>query len=150
MRSTVAAARFRTAASDFDEIWSVEPDGKNLRRIVTNNYSPGMDMGDYRGSFDSLHFSPDSKQIYFLCQNSASNAILYRAARDGSSLKKLAIVHELYGAIGGDPRDRYYGNLAVLVQEGDHRWKTIVMDPDGREVAEIDDPEAFWKDHAVV
>jgi Tol biopolymer transport system component len=133
--------------SDFDEIWSMDIDGNNQHRIVENNYSEGMDMGNYIGSFGSLNFSPDGKYIYFLCQNCATDAILYKADADGSNIRKLSNAHQL-DVIGGNPKDKYYGHLVAGKRKSSKgeaiKWTVVLLDSDGKEVEEIEDLEKFW------
>lgn len=140
--------------SDFDEIWSIEADGSNKKCLVKNNYSKNKDMDNYMGSFDSLYWSPDSKYIYYLCQNSSTNALLYRTNRDGSNIKKLSYAHGIDGVVGGSPKDDYYGCIVVFMKkdpEGQpNRWVTVLIDSEGGEIKEINDLDEFWKEYKKV
>ncbi len=134
---------------DFDEVWSVNIDGSNERCIIKNNYSEKPDMNNYLGCFDDLNFSPDGKYIYFLCQNCASNAVLYRANSDGTNIKRLCSAYEV-DVIGGNPEDEYYGYIVAGVKKnqedtGVYKWTSVILDSDGNEVREIDDLDGFWK-----
>jgi len=136
---------------DYDEVWTMDAYGRNKRCIITNNYSPNQDMDNYLGSFDNLHWSPDGQYIYFLCQNSASNAILYRANRDGANIKRLSHGHGISGVVGGSPEDEYYGYILVDMKKYSenqpNRWVSVLLTSDGKEITEIKDVEAFWKEH---
>ena len=141
--------------SDYDEIWAMNADGTEKRCIISNNYAVGQDMQNYLGSFDSLCFSPDSKHIYFLCQNSATNALLYRANADGTNIKQLGSAHDISGVVGGDPEDTYYGCVVVhskKVVEGQdsYSWVTLLLSADGMEIKEIDNIDEFWSQHSKV
>lgn len=135
---------------DYDEIWSMRTDRSGQRCIVKNNYSDKQDMDYYLGSFDSLHFSPDGKSIYFLCQNCLSDAILYSANADGSNIKRISNAHQL-DVVGGNPKDKYYGHLVAGIRKSEGvapvRWTLMLLDADGKEITEIEDAEAFWKGH---
>lgn len=139
------------APADFDEIWSVDINGANQRCLIKNNYSEQQDMEYYLGSFNSLTWSADSKYIYFLCQNCPTNAILYKVDRDGSNIKKLCYAHGISGVIGGNMMDEFYGYLVLHVKKynGDDptRWVTILMNPEGKEVKEIENLNDFWAKH---
>lgn len=130
---------------DSDDLWLMNADGSKKRCIVKNNYSKDADMNNYLGSFEDLHWSPDGKYIYFLCQNCASNAILYRANADGANIKKLSHAHGIGGVVGGNPKDEYYGYILVhmkkYLQDQPNRWVTVLMTPDGKEVKEINSPD---------
>jgi len=135
--------------SDFDGIWSININGDDKRCIVENNYSKTQDMNNYLGSFDSLHFSPDGKKIYFLCQNCTTNAILYSANTDGSNIKRIRYAHQL-DIVGGNPDDKHYGYLVAGVKKYPKdtsitRWVTVLMDPEGNEIKEIDSLDKFWQ-----
>jgi hypothetical protein len=140
--------------SDYDEIWAMDANGLNQRQIIANNHSDMLDakgnlvsskMSNFLGSFGSVYFSPDSKHIYFLCQNSASNAILYRADVDGSNIKRLGHAHGLAGVIGGNPNDQYYGCIVAYtkksVEDQPYKWVTVLLSPDGKEIKELDPEE---------
>jgi hypothetical protein len=142
---------------DYDEIWAMDANGLNQRRLIVNNYLDMLDddgklvlsrMNDFLGSFGPVYFSPDSKHIYFLCQNSASNAILYTANVDGSSIKKLGYAHGLAGIIGGSPQSQHYGCIVAYMKksvEGQpYKWVTVLLSPDGKEIKEIS-PEGVEK-----
>ena len=135
---------------DYDEIWSMRADGSDQRCIIKNNCSSNQDMSHFLGSFDSLHFSPDGKRIYFLSQNCATDAILYRANSDGSNIKRISNAHQL-DVIGGNPKDEYYGHLVAGVRKSQGaepiRWTVVLLNAEGIEIMEIEDVEAFWKEH---
>jgi len=141
--------------SDFDEIWEMNIDGSNKRCIVKNNYksvSKNDDWDNFLGSFGNLNFSPDSKKIYFLCQNCVTNAILYSADADGKNIKNLGYAHDIDGLVGGDFNSEYYGYLVAHVRkfpDDSHttKWSTILIDPEGNEIKEIEDLDSFWKEH---
>jgi len=140
--------------SNCDEIWLRDSSNGRERCIIKNNYdqvSQNNDWDNYLGSFDSLYFSPDGKKIYFLCQNSTANALLYMANRDGGNIKRIGYAHQL-DMISGGPDDKYYGFLVV----GERRqpegvtpidWVMVLRDPEGNEVKEIEDIERFWEAH---
>jgi Tol biopolymer transport system component len=134
----------------FSELWSVNADGSNERCIIKNNYSPSVDIGSYLGNFDSLHFSPDGKRIYFLSQNCATDAILYSANADGSNIKRISNAHQL-DVIGGNPESKYYGYLVAGIRKSQGvkpiKWTVVLLDAEGKEITEIEDVEAFWKEH---
>ncbi|MBU0743990.1 MAG: hypothetical protein KKE11_01270 [Gammaproteobacteria bacterium] len=136
--------------ADFDEIWSMNIDGSGNKCIIKNNYVLGQDMQYYLGSFGSLTFSPDGKYIYFLCQNCAVDAILYRANSDGSDIDRLTNAHQL-DVIGGHPEDEYYGYLVAGMRKSSGaepiKWTTVLMDSDGKEIKEINDLDKFWTQH---
>lgn len=136
--------------ADYDEIWSMRADGSDQRCIVKNNYSLNQDMSLYLGSFDSLHFSPDGKKIYFLCQNCTTDAILYRANSNGSNIKRISNAHQL-DIVGGNPKDEHYGHLVAGIRKSQGaepiRWTVVLLDAEGNEITEIEDVEAFWKEH---
>jgi len=137
--------------SDYDAIWSMDAEGNNQRCIVKNNYSEKQDMDYYLGDFNSMCFSSDGKFIYYLCQNSASNAILYKAKSDGTNIKRLSHAHGIGGVVGGSPEDEYYGYIMVHMKKYSenqpNRWVTVLMDSEGREIKEIDDIDRFWSEH---
>lgn len=134
--------------SDFDELWSMNADGGNKKCLIKNSYAKNQDIDNYLGSFGDLHWSPDGKHIYFLCQNCATNALLYKANADGTNIKKFSYAHEIGGVVGGNPGDEYYGHIVVHVKKYSDdqpaRWVTVLMNPDGEEVKEIDNIEQFW------
>lgn len=137
--------------SDFDAIWSMDAEGNNQRCMVKNNYSEKQDMDNYLGSFGSLCFSPEGSCIYFLCQNSTSNAVLYKANSDGTNIKRLSHAHGLGGVVGGSIEDKYYGYVVVSMKKYSenqpNKWVTVLMDSEGREIKEIDDIDRFWSEH---
>ncbi|MFH1152116.1 MAG: lysozyme inhibitor LprI family protein, partial [Nanoarchaeota archaeon] len=140
--------------SDFDEVWAMDIDGSNKRCIIKNNYksvSKNDGWDNYLGSFGSLQFSPDAKKIYFLCQNCVTTAILYSADVNGKGIKKLRYAHGIDGLVGGNSNAEYYGYLVVHVRkfpEDSHttKWTTVLIDPEGNEIKEIEDQDSFWKE----
>lgn len=135
--------------ADYDEIWSMNVDGSNKKCMVKNNYSAKQDMNNYLGSFGSLHFSPNGKKIYFLCQNCVTDALLYTANADGSDVRKVTNAHQL-DIIGGSPKDEYYGYLVAGKRKSSNEkinWTLVLLDPEGTEIKEIDDPDDFWLNH---
>lgn len=135
---------------NYDEIWAMRADGTDQRRLVKNNYSLNQDMTHYLGSFDSLPFSPDGNKIYFLCQNCTTDAILYSANADGSNIKRISNAHQI-DVIGGNAGDEYYGYLVAGIRKSQGaepiRWTVVLLDAGGNEIMEIEDVEAFWKEH---
>lgn len=137
--------------SDCTEIWGMNVDGSDERYIIKSNYSKdGQDMNYYLGSFGSLNISPDGKYIYFLAQNCAVDAILYRANFDGSDIKRLSNAHQI-DMIGGNIQDEYYGYLVAgvrkLTEDGPIKWSVVLMDINGREIQEIENFDEFWTQH---
>ena len=134
----------------FDELWSMNVDGSNKRRIINNNYTSSLDMGEYIGNFGSPHFSPDGKKIYFLSQNCLSDAILYMADADGNNVRRISNAHQL-DMVGGDSGDEYYGHLVASIRKSSEiepiEWMTVILDPDGNETDVIYDLDKFWKQH---
>lgn len=140
--------------SDYDEIWERNLESGEEKRLVKNNYeqvSETEDWKNYLGSFDSLHFSPDGKRIYFLCQNCVTNAVLYIANVDGTNIRRIRYAHQL-NMVGGNPGDEYYGYLVVGVKKQPPgtvplEWTVILLDAEGGVVEEIKDLEQFWQKH---
>ena len=65
-----------------DEIWTAEPDGSEARPLVKSV----DEEGSYRGGwFSRLHFSPDSRKIYYNCNPSSPTDLAVRSVnRDGT------------------------------------------------------------------
>lgn len=134
---------------DYDEIWSMNIDGSDQRCIIKNNYSENVDMKNYLGSFGNLHISVDGKKIYFLCQNCTTDAILYTADIDGSNIRRVCNAHQL-DLVGGDPDNEYYGYLVIGQRQSSTekiKWTSVLLDPNGGVVKEIDNIEQFWQEH---
>jgi len=53
--------------------------------------------------------------------------------------------------VGGTPEGEYYGYLVAGVRKSEGaeliKWTMVLMDPEGKEVKEIEDIEEFWKEH---
>ncbi len=134
---------------DYDEIWSMNIDGSDQRRIIKNNYSEDVDMMNYLGIFDSLHISADGGKIYFLCQNCTTDAILYTADIDGSNIRRVCNAHQL-DLVGGNPDHKYYGYLVIGQRQSSKdkiKWASVLLDTNGNVVKEIDDIDRFWQEH---
>lgn len=134
---------------DYDEIWSMSVNGGDQRSIIKNNYSENVDMKNYLGSFGDLHISTDSKKIYFLCQNCATDAILYIADIDGSNVRRVCNAHQL-DLVGGNPDHKYYGYLVIGQRQSSKdriKWVSVLLDTNGGVVEEIEDIDQFWQEY---
>jgi hypothetical protein len=77
--------------------------------------------------------------------------IAYNCANsDGSNIKRISNAHQL-DVVGGNPKDEYYGYLVAGIRKSQGvkpiRWTVALLDDEGNEVTEIEDIEAFWKEH---
>lgn len=139
------------SAKYHDEIWSMDANGSDQHSIVRNNYSADQDTENFLGGFYNLRFSVDSDNIYFLCQGSNPNDVLYSAHSDGSNIKKLGYAHT-FEVIAGEDADSYYGNLVVGLFKKDEADKPerlvwVLLDDDAKEIKELKDIDAFWGEH---
>lgn len=106
-------------------------------------------MKNYLGSFDSLHISTDGKKIYFLCQNCATDAILYIADINGNNIRRVCNAHQL-DIVGGNPDHEHYGHLVIGQRQSSQdriKWASVLLDPNGDVVKEIESIEQFWQEH---
>jgi len=103
-----------------DEIWSMNSDGSNQRRLVALDPCTGATQGS--GCTDSLAWSPDGSQLAF---HSAGGIYIVRA--NGSGLR-------LISKTGGQPSWSPDGSLIAFTRGG----QLLTMAPDGRNVTLIE------------
>lgn len=140
--------------SDFDEIWTRDIATGEERQLIANNFNEvkkNKDWKNHLGSFDSIHISPDGQMMYFLCQNSTSNAVFFMADINGKNIKRIRDAHQL-DMVAGSKEDGYYGFLVAGVKaieptDKPNEWASILFDPEGNMVKEIKDIDSFWEKH---
>ena len=140
--------------SDFDEIWIRDIETGKERQLIGNNFNEvkeNKDWDNYLGSFDSIYISPDGQKVYFLCQNSTSNAVLFMSDINGENIKRIRGAHQL-NMVGGSDEDEYYGFLVAGVKalepsDKPNECTSVLFDPNGNMVKEIEDIDSFWNKH---
>jgi Tol biopolymer transport system component len=113
-----------------DQLWIATTNGK--KKKIYPETSENVQIIE-----DSVHFSPDSKKIYFLTTQSTTSGAVHRVDINGSKPRFLIPGNSLYIL----PKGRYRGYLIVqqhryFVAGGSYDWYWL-FDSNGKEIGPI-------------
>jgi TolB protein len=116
------------------DVYRVDPDGKNLRRLTTGNRHVEFKLSadDRHGSTDGPHVSPDGKKIaYIAAREGASNVCIMNA--DGSGQRQITYRKSSCGRVRWSPDGR---SIAFVSFDGKYP-QLFVVPAAGGEVRQL-------------